>query len=268
MNSAHTGFYSLIQYCPDRSRLEAANLGVVLLCPSLGFLGCRLAGGNERIRRFFGEQAGSIPQIRAMKRMLENRLKDDPNLVVPENFEKFRRLLANELQITEARPIRVENPQVELAQLFNELVEGADHHERALKPAAFERLDELMLSEQFASLIQRDVTVQVPIWEKEIKIPYTYQNGRLNLIQTQQFHQKTEVQMIKDACNTAVQGHLLYRNPLPGRGNCQLVVVGSFDSTIDTARDRIVRMLKEHDVDFYSGDQVEDLARRILETAH
>ena len=32
------GYYSLIQYCPDLGRLEAANVGVLLFCPERGFL--------------------------------------------------------------------------------------------------------------------------------------------------------------------------------------------------------------------------------------
>ncbi len=28
--SGNVGFYSLIQYCPDRARLEAADVGVLL----------------------------------------------------------------------------------------------------------------------------------------------------------------------------------------------------------------------------------------------
>ena len=32
---ATKGYYSAIQYCPDRSRMEAANVGVMLLCPQI-----------------------------------------------------------------------------------------------------------------------------------------------------------------------------------------------------------------------------------------
>ena len=32
------GYYSLIQFCPDVSRLEAVNLGVILFCPGSAFL--------------------------------------------------------------------------------------------------------------------------------------------------------------------------------------------------------------------------------------
>jgi len=265
---AHTGYYSLVQYCPDRSRLEAANVGVVLLCPALGFLECRMARGIKRVSRFFGDQGGAAAQIRAGKRMLANRLKADRDLVDPANFEKFRRVLSNELQISEPRPIRVENPRVELAQLFSELVETGGHHEPAPRPAAFERLDELFLTEPFVPLIQRDVKIHVPVLDREIEIPFAYVNGRLNLIQLQSFHQKTEGAMIREACNTAVQGSLLARHRLPGIGACQLVVVGSFAGAAAESRDRIGRMLAEYEVEFFADDGVDRLASRILQTAH
>ena len=55
--NATKGYYSLVQYCPDVARQEAANVGVVLFCPELAFLEARLASSNHRIRRFFGEEA-------------------------------------------------------------------------------------------------------------------------------------------------------------------------------------------------------------------
>ena len=38
MNSKR-GYYSLIQFCPEPSRAEAVNLGVLLFCPEAGFIG-------------------------------------------------------------------------------------------------------------------------------------------------------------------------------------------------------------------------------------
>ena len=48
------GYYSIIQYCPDLSRLEAANIGVLLFCPEVRFIRAKTSAGNDRIRRFFG----------------------------------------------------------------------------------------------------------------------------------------------------------------------------------------------------------------------
>lgn len=37
MNSTK-GYYSIVQYCPDPSRLEAVNIGLALFCPEISFL--------------------------------------------------------------------------------------------------------------------------------------------------------------------------------------------------------------------------------------
>ena len=268
MNPATTGFYSLVQYCPDRSRLEAANFGVVLLCPALGFLGIRIAPNNERIRRFFGDEAGDLSQVNAMKKMLVRRLNDDVDLRQPEAFEKFRRVLSNELQISESRPVRVEDPHAELAQLYSELVEAKEQGEPFLPPASFERLDEILSSAPFEKLIRRDVRIHIPVLDKELTVPYSYQNGRLNLIQPHRFAQKTEATMLQDAFKTAVQGHLLFKNPLPDVGECRLVVVGSFRNASLETRHRVADVLIQHEIDFYDDGQVDELAGRILTTAH
>lgn len=124
MNTSTTGFYSLIQYCPDRGRLEAANIGVLLFCPDRGYLRARLScQSNERIRHFFGEEAGDLKQINAMKKMLEHRLKAErPDLVDVAALRRFASLTANEIVITEPRPTLVEEPDVDLAQLYDDLV--------------------------------------------------------------------------------------------------------------------------------------------------
>ena len=44
------GCYSLIQYCPDLGRLEAANVGVLLFCPEPHFLKAQLRH-PPRVRR-------------------------------------------------------------------------------------------------------------------------------------------------------------------------------------------------------------------------
>jgi len=37
------GYYSLVQYCPDPSRVEAANVGAILFCPTLPYLDVRMS---------------------------------------------------------------------------------------------------------------------------------------------------------------------------------------------------------------------------------
>ena len=64
------GYFSLIQYCPDTARREAANVGVMLLCPEAGFLDIKMATTNHRVRRFFGEEADDYLHLDQMKSAL------------------------------------------------------------------------------------------------------------------------------------------------------------------------------------------------------
>ena len=74
--------------------------------------------------------------------------------------------------------------------------------------------------------------------------------------------------MLQDAFKTAVQGHLLFRNSLPDLGERKLVVVGSFRNASKETRDKVADILTQHEIDFYDDTEVDDLAKRILATAH
>src|SRR6202035_617817 len=52
----HKGYYSLIQFCPDPSRLEGINIGVLVYTPETAKLVFRLTQSNQRIRKVFGQQ--------------------------------------------------------------------------------------------------------------------------------------------------------------------------------------------------------------------
>ncbi len=115
------GFYCLIQFCPDLSRLEAANIGVLLFCPARAFLRARMARDNRRIQRFFGH--GNWPQIDLFKIGFEERL-ENSNIQNTEDLELFiqRSYRANQIQITPPRPMKVRDTEKDLAQLFQDLV--------------------------------------------------------------------------------------------------------------------------------------------------
>jgi hypothetical protein len=268
MKDAYTGYYAIIQYCPDHSRLESANVGVVLVCPEINYLNCRINMKNERIRKFFGDQVADLHQIKSMKQGLMNRLLNDPALTDLENFRKFQSLLANELQISELRPVRVVNPEVELIQLYAELVDAGTKQEKIVAPALFERLDQMMHSEHLKSLVQRNVKVRLPIIDQSIEVPYSYQNGRLNLIQKQNYTHESDTPIFKAASQIAVQGHLLAKHEVESKGRCQMVVVGSFGAHNSVIKSKVQQLLHEHDVVLYHEDTIDELESIILRTAH
>src|SRR5438046_2093048 len=113
------GYYSLIQYCPDLSRLEAANVGVLLFCPEPHFIDARTASSNQRVRRFFGSDDRDWDRINEAKAAIEDRLKaEGEHFRTLEDLERFIGTRANEIQLTPPRPIKVFNPAQDLEALF------------------------------------------------------------------------------------------------------------------------------------------------------
>src|SRR5260370_42102191 len=119
------GYYSIIQYCPDFSRLEAANIGVLLFCPERCFLKARPARGNKRIKRFFGSEGQDWSRTDSFKIAVEERLDVENGAInTLEDLERFIATRANRLQIAPPRPMQVTDPEKDLDQLFHELVGG------------------------------------------------------------------------------------------------------------------------------------------------
>ncbi|MCP5532478.1 MAG: DUF3037 domain-containing protein [Akkermansiaceae bacterium] len=269
MNAPTTGYYCLIQYCPDRGRLEAANIGVLLFCPDSGYLRARLSSGNERIRNFFGDEAGDLKQINAMKKMLEHRLEAEKSSITGlEDLRRFAALLANEIVVTPPRTTFVEEPDVELAQLFEDLVARTQRKEPPAEATLVNRLRERLGTPRLKALVREDVTVKVPVLGQELTVPFTYQNGRLNLIEAHEFNQRREQDIVRDLLTKAAQGRLIYKHPDPEAGERQLVIVAAFGQAACEYRDRVAEVLRDHDVGFFDESAFDQLEKQIIETAH
>jgi hypothetical protein len=118
------GYYSLVQFCPDASRLEAVNIGVVLFCPRIAFLGVQLTTSAERVAQVFGRDGFRPASLEAAKRALASRLRSEKHR--PRSLEEFQHFIdtrGNDLVLTPLRPVKVVQPAEELADLFLRLVE-------------------------------------------------------------------------------------------------------------------------------------------------
>jgi hypothetical protein len=269
MTHPTTGYYSLIQYCPDRGRLEAANIGVLLFCPDRQYLRARLSSSNERIRHFFGEEAGDLKQINVMKKMLEHRLEVEKSEIGDlAALRRFASLLANEVIISDPRPTLVEEPEVELAQLFEDLIGRTQRREPPSEATLLSRLRQRLDTPRLNAVVQRDVHVKVPVIGHEMTVPFAYQNGKRNLVEVHEFNQKREHNFMQDLCNKAAQGRLIHMHPDPDAGQQHLVIVASFGPSVEAHRDQVAAVLHDHDVGFYEESAFDQLERLIVETAH
>lgn len=182
------GYYSLIQFCPDASRLETVNVGVILLCPERGFLDARTCRANSRVRQAFGRKVDA-KALDLAKRAMENRVRGAREDVHSrEDLAEFARLQANALMITAPRPMRVVDPEADLEALYQELVGGEPQkRERRAEPEVKTRLDEIFRRPSLKDRIVVKPQVTVPVLDRRFSVPYAYQNGAFNLVRPEVF---------------------------------------------------------------------------------
>lgn len=117
------GYYSLVQYCPDLARQEAANAGVVLFCPERGFFRAKLTDSLAHIRRFFGHAADTDGHIAGMLKALVSRIEiEQADFKSLEDLQQFVATRANKVILTPPKPVLVSEPEADLEALFRELV--------------------------------------------------------------------------------------------------------------------------------------------------
>lgn len=256
------GYYSLIQFCPDPSRLEAANIGVVLFCPDLDFLEVRMAGDNSRVQRFFGKQAFDWSRINSYKHGIKERLeiegKDFRNM---EDLKAFGQRRGNNIQVTTPRPFTIRDPRKDLEELFEEVV-GQRRRAQAVKGFR-KRFSEQLLKAKLGSKLKRDIEIEVPSLRREIEVPFGYQNGRFNLIQPVSFQASDPDQVRKTASSYAIEGLALFEHPHKTLGDLELVVVGQFRTNEKEVREDVKRILQQGRVKLYATNEVDDLIQEI-----
>ncbi len=261
------GYYSLIQFCPNPSRLETVNVGVVLLCPDAGFIDARTSANNQPAARLVGRGKLDIPALNSAKQAIEHRLQvDRASFKSHEDLQAFVNTRGNNLKLTDPRPVKVCDPPKDLDKLFEELVGGRlrTQQKTPLSPQledVFHRLD----SEGLARL---DLSVNVPVLDRSLRIPYAYHNGVLNLVKPQQFSVE-EKTAIKTAMQLAMEGDLLRRHPGP-EGKNKLIVVSLFSHNGDTKAvpNRVGELLREYKVENVQEDEISQFVIKVEREAH
>ena len=189
-----------------------------------------MSSDNAHIRHFFGDEGHDWVRINSFKLGIEERLKVEMDqLRTLDDLQGFIARRANLIQITPPRPMKVSDPEKDLDQLFQDLVGGQARVKRGpnLKRFLGQKFEKAGLDKK----IKTDILVRVPISERQIEIPYGYQNGRFNLIQPAGFQATNPEHAKITACRYAVEGESLFENPDPRLGNLQLVLVGKFGSS-------------------------------------
>ncbi|HVV70601.1 MAG TPA: DUF3037 domain-containing protein, partial [Verrucomicrobiae bacterium] len=176
------GYYSLVQYCPDLSRAEAANVGVLLFCPDKHFIDVRTTASNQHVARFFGRDSFDPERLRTLKRFIEDRVRlYHQHFKTMDDLNRFIESRANDIIISQPRPVKVFNPETDLQKLYEELVGGKARTPNNRRHF-LQGIDDTFNVPALKEKLQRDVEVELPSIGSKLHYRYAFNNGRQNLI--------------------------------------------------------------------------------------
>jgi Protein of unknown function (DUF3037) len=257
----YKGYYSLIQFCPDPSRLEGINIGVLVYSPESARLVFRLTQSNQRIRKVFGQQDWNF--IDRVRESVQSRLRSEKFETVSD-LEGYIAKRANVVQLTPVRPLKIGDIDQEISALYRRLVEPETV---ARKPRIATYLSKKLIEAGVQGLVKKSISIEIPTFRQPIRVPYGYQNGRFNLISPIQFNPDRE-DILTKAGKSAIEGQLLYQNPDPHLGDLRLVVIARFaDRDELSSRKLVAKIFAEHQVSLHTFDNIEPLVEDIRKSA-
>lgn len=264
------GYYSLIQFCPDASRAESVNVGVVMFCPELEYLAARTSKGNKRAAKLVGRGNVQNAALNAAKEAIMRRLEvDRDSFQNLEDLEKFVRTRGNWLKLTDPRPMKVFNPEADLDNLFKELVGGTSRSEsKAEKKVLFPTIQSAFEKLQSEGRAQLNPSVTIPVLEESLEVPYAYQNGILNLIKPQSFAGQAS-RSIDSAMKLAVKGDLVNRHSRESGPPAKLIIVSSFgDSPNPQIEQKVSALFNDYKVDNIPENRIAEFLVKVEKEAH
>jgi hypothetical protein len=177
-----SGFYSILQFCPDAERAERLNAGVVLAFPAHSFLKTEIAEDLSHLKQLLHGSGESL--LRRELESLKARLSTEgQHLATREALQQFAATRTGVMRLTEPRSIAIDAPDQTLHDLFVRLV-NVKSVGSSQKPKGFRaHVDEVLISENILPLIKKPQTVLLDDLPVPIRVPFSFQNGRLHLIQ-------------------------------------------------------------------------------------
>lgn len=251
------GYYSLIQYCPDWTRLEVCNLGVMLFCPKRKFLEVEMTRKNTRIHSIFGKNH-SLDHVRTFKESFAKRIRvEKENISGLDDLKRFIARRANSFLITEPRSIAVDDPARELSELFVEIFGKPSKPESKNRVSVKDRFYQALEKNFGSNLDQRVVRslprieVPVPGFQRTIRPCAGYLNGSFNIVINERL--APENSFTKMSCNLMV-GRFFHETENELWGKQRLVILAETDNSPEVKKQikTFQPMMKEQDIDIYT----------------
>ena len=259
------GYYSLIQFCPDASRQENVNLGVLLFCPASGFLDAKTSSNTRRAEKLVGRRQLAREALKQAQLSIEQRLKVDRDSFRDlESLHHFVATRGNSLQLTDPRPIKVDAPQQCLEQLFDELV-GGTASAPSKSQSLFPQLRDLFVRLKEEGRASLDYHYRLPVLEQDFKVPFAYRNGTLNLVKPQRFLDRASQKVLE----LATRGNLIRKHGLPDEPHSRLIVVSRFESSCEPEFiSHVDRLLTDFDVTHVPEHKLDHFITHVDSEAH
>lgn len=265
------GFYSVIQYCPDRFRAEGVNVGLVLLCLEPHALRVRMTQKFGRVRKLFGISKLDLNSLKIATEAMKSRIEgatDDWR--TPDEFAAFAGSRANDLRLTEPRLAKIADIDADFERLFSELVDERTTASRAVdSPAEVlpPRLSEVFYKLQQEKKIWKPGQFTIPVFKTKLDIPFAYQNGVVNLIKPQVFSATKQAET--QAAKLAINGDLIQRDTINGEHH-KLIIVSTQETPEQTKEidEHIEPLFKAYHVRLIRPFSVDSFADEVEQNAH
>lgn len=266
------GYYSLIQFCPDRGRLETVNVGLVLLCPEHNFLKVRLSSSNTRLKKLVGGRGFDSEAVNAAKQAMFNRLTlMREKITSAEDLERFAATRANDLLLTNPRPTAVADPEADMLRLYDDLVGEPLEQEETSVMVHHQLVDELRRTiidrPSLAGKIQVNCEVAVPDIGRSFKANFAYNNGSRNLVRSEIFS-KREGHAINQAERLGVESFFVQSANAPDGRRQKVIIIPDSETPNSPAVRKVEKIFEQLGVRVVPRHQLAELALEIEREAH
>lgn len=260
--------YSVVQYVPDDSRAEAANVGVVLFVPSRQWLEVKTSGTLERVRQFFRPGRQELRRIELSLESLEHRMMlARSEFTGDDDLAHFASARADTIRLSSPRLMLTDNPVLDLDSLYVELVGDRSRAERAEAAGSTlpTRLAEVFGRLEAQNKLWRPGRITIPTIRKQFDVPIAYRNGRVNYVRPESLSdtRKLDDRLAKLGFN----GQLIHLHPI-GNEEGQLVVLSTDPDASPEVEERYDRTLREFNVEFVPYSEANAFADHVESTAH
>lgn len=264
-------FYSVVQYCPDRFRAEAVNIGLVLLRLEPHALRARVTSNYSRVRKLFSASTPELKNLKLSAQWFADRIEQSAEeFLTDKDLAAFMASRANDFHLTEPRLAKIENFDDDFERLFSELVE--ERTTMALAKMSPAEVLPPSLSDVFYRLSQQHKIwdpdpIVVPLLKRKLDVPYAFKNGVVNLVKPQVFTPGKRAETT--AARLAIDGDLISKHLIDGERH-KLIVISTQENEklAKEVTDHIEPMFREYNVRLIRPQQAEEFAKEVEQSAH